>query len=417
MLAMIDDNEKQKEVKEEYHLKNRLNYAKELPGAQEIKNEYITWEQSKEGKERERLYIYRKSGKLVLTWGWFLEALQKEPGNMAEDIDRNVLKIISKNLKQNLRQDPELYKKMITTIVFTLFVYPNSNRRGRLSEVQHRMLERIQEMFPYLWDDICEYPEIISQMQHCENVPYDFGIYCMKKWKEDAQKEKEIGKFIRYGNFFDEQCPINTSNKEHLKEMLVFMEDYVKESCVLQESYAFRLISKVAYQTYIHSIRHQSFRNEMDEIMNCIKEHYEIIEKKGINLLESFFQYKRTDKTWDHADGNRINTFLEMRGEKEYSLKVDEVEEYVKEMGMDMNFDVILERCKIEIQDKSKVYLFQIAMGIYSSEEDMVKYYRKNLFPKEMIPKLILKLRKEKKIEKIPLLLQWMYEEEENVYS
>lgn len=409
--------EEREEVTEEFGLEKRLDYAREIPGAEEIKNEYIQWEQSKESRERERLYIYRKSGKLVLTWGWFMEALQKEPGTMAEDIDRKVLEIISKYLKKNLEQNPKLYQTMLTTIVFTLFVYPVTNNMGRLSQAQHRMLERLQEKFPYLWDDICEHPGVISQMQCCEEIPYDFGIYCMKKWKEDSTKEQEIGKFLRYGKFWKEHFGAKEQPMEHLAETVSFLESYTKESRALQESYAFRLMAELPDNVYIWKRKNMFCKSKEDHFFYCVKEQLEKLEKKGIPLLENCFHYKNSETTWNHRDMDKINTFLTMWERKEHSLRVEEIEEYVEKNGIGSNLDIILERCRIEIQDKAKVYLFQIAVGLNGSEEDMVKYYRKNLFPKEMIPKLISKLRKEKKIEKIPLLLQWMYEEEEDVYS
>lgn len=405
------------EIGEKYKLEKRLDYAMELPGVEQMRKEYIVWEQSRKGDEKERLYIYRKSGKLVLTWGWFLEALQKETGYMAEDIDRQVLKIISIYLKQNLEQEPELYQKMITTLVFTLFVYPSIDNLGRLRLVHHRMLGRIQEMFPYLWDDICKHPGVISQMQYCEEIPYDFGIHCMKKWKEDSVKEREIGKFIRQGKFWEEHFSIKKQPMEHLEENVSFLESYTKESRVLQESYAFRLMEELPGKAYIRRRRNKVCESIEDKFSYCVKEQLEKLEKKGIPLLENYIHYKNSETTWKQCDGDKINTFLAMWEGKEHSLRAEEIEEYVRKNGTDRYFVMILEQSRIEIQDKEKVYLFQIAIVLNRSEEDMVKYYRKNLLPKEMIPKLIFKLRKEKKIEKIPLLLQWLHEEEKNVYG
>ena len=67
-----------KKEQEQFHLSNRVDYTQKLPCAEEVIKEYLKWEQSKEGKEKEELYMYRKTGKMALTWGWYMEKLQEE---------------------------------------------------------------------------------------------------------------------------------------------------------------------------------------------------------------------------------------------------------------------------------------------------------------------------------------------------
>ena len=77
-----------KEIPEQYKVENRVDYTQKLPCADDIMNEYMKLEQSKVEKERERFSSYRICGKPALTWGWFMEALQKGKEDDTEEINR-----------------------------------------------------------------------------------------------------------------------------------------------------------------------------------------------------------------------------------------------------------------------------------------------------------------------------------------
>lgn len=416
-LGGAENRNMSKDIQEEYSLDKRVDYAEKLPYAEVITEEYLRWEQSKEEEERKRLYIYRKSGKLALTWGWYMEVFQKVPEAGVEDIDREVLKISSKVFEQYLDKNQEIYQKMMTTIVFILFIYPFMRTGEQLLANQRRMLERIYEIFPWLMDAICEYPGIISRMQFYENIPFEFGMYCLKKWKEDGDKEQEIGEFVRHAEFIKELLSIKENDLEHFRRMLVFMEKYTAESILWQESYAFQLIYKLGHFNDVSfDLMQLTYKCDAGSSMNNIIEQFEKLSGKGINLLETFFKYKNMEKSWGYRDINKIKFFLAIQKDKNNSLCAEEFDKFVEQFGDDVKNPLVmlLEHCQIKMEDKAKLYSFQVAICLYTSEEEIVGFYRKKLFPKEVLHKLMIRLRKEGKIEKIPLLLQWMHGEEEN---
>lgn len=422
--AIVPDRNMSEEVLEQYSLKNRVDYASKLPCADAIIEEYLKWEKSKEGKEKEELYIYRRCGRLALTWGWYLEKLQEEK---LKDIDWHVLRICSEKLKQFMEMHQDIYQKMLTTIVFFLFVFPYMKNGGELKEYQHRMLKRIHKLLPWIISDICEYPGIVIRMQFCKNIPINFGIHCLRKWKADGDKEKEVGEFIRQGKFMEEILSVKEDGHEHLRKMLEFMEEYTKESRVWQESYVVQLFCTmqrlhISYADSMHFL-HKGIdegmvqlpdKNENEHVKESVEEQFEKLSKKGINILETFFKYKNMEKSWGYHDIDNIKFFLAVQKEKQNSLSAEELDMFVKQYGRDVGDPLVmlLDCCRIKMADISKLYFFQTAICLYTSEEEMVRFYRKKLLPKEILYELIISLRKRNQTEKIPLLLQWMYEEE-----
>ena len=411
-MKLVDMSE---EMQERYCLENRVDYAQKMFSADKIIEEYMKWEQSREEKERKQLYIYRRTGKIALTWGWFMESLQKEETE-GEGWNREVLKICSKVLNQDSMQNQDTYEKLLTTIVFTLFVYPCTKSMGALKKNQRRMMERIRGIFPWMTADICEYPGIISQMKLFENISFKFAICCLNKWKSDGDKEQEVGDFIRHGKFIREQIALNGSKPDHFRYMFRFMEEYTAESRIWQESYAFLLIRRIQCFDNSPDGRFTSYHSDTKRIVECVEEQFEKLSKKGINLLESFFKYKNMQKSWGYRDINKIKFFLTAQKGKTCSLSAEELDPFVKQFGCDVgnHLVLLLDRCQIIIEDKTKLYDFQMAICLYLGEEELVKYYQKGLLPKEILGELILCLGKRKQIEKIPLLLQWIHGEEEN---
>lgn len=417
-----DTTEKQQE---KYSLSNRVDYSQKLPCAEEVVAEYLKWEQSKEGEEKKELFLYRRTGKLALTWGWYLEKLQEE--NVVE-IEWKVLKICSEKLEQCKENNQEIYQKMLTTIVFILFVYPCKRNGGELKSYQHRMLKRVQKQLPLVTEDICMYPEIIHDMQFCKKIPLGFGLYCLKKWKVCGDKEQEVGEFIRKGEFTREMFSAKENTQESLRKKLEFMENYTAESRKWQECYVFQLIRRIQ-SIYIPAITKTSAitkipaseiayfsptKNE-EESLACIREQFEKLSQKGINLLEIYFKYKNTERSWGYRDLGKIELFLAIQKDKINVLSAEVLDEFVEQFGCDVGSPLVnlLDNCQIKITDPAKLHRFQNAICLYTSEEEMVRFYRKKLLPKEILNELVIGLRREKKIEKIPLLLQWMYGEDE----
>ena len=402
-----------------YSLSNRVDYSQKLPCAEEVVTEYLKWEQSKEEEEKKELYIYRRTGKLALTWGWYMEKLQEEK---VEGIDLEVLKICSEKLQQCRENEQDIYQKMLTTIVFILFVYPCKRNGGGLGSYQHRMLKRIKEQLPLVTEDICLYPEIIHDMQFCKNIPLEFGLYCLKKWKACGDKEQEVGEFIRNGEFMREMFSAKENTQESLRKKLEFMENYTAESRKWQECYVFQLIRRIQ-SIYIPAITkipaieiaYFSLTRNEEESLACIREQFEKLSQKGINLLETYFKYKDMERSWGYRDLGKIELFLNIQKDKKNVLSADMLDKFVEQFGCDVGNPLVklLDNCQIKITDPSKLHTFQTAICLYTNEEEVVRFYRKKLLPKEMLNELIISLRKEEKIEKIPLLLQWMYGEDE----
>ena len=202
------------------------------------------------------------------------------------------------------------------------------------------------------------------------------------------------------------------SNEYDLKKfqkMLEFMEEHTKENRLWQERYASLLIHKICGD-YFRMDNLSISRPDVE----YIKEQLEKLDEKGINILELFFKYKNERKDWQYYDSEKIKFFLSISKGKKCILKAGELDKYIElvKKGKIEVFFNILDHCEIEIEDKSKIYFFQIGICLYADEEDMVRYYRKGFFPKAMMRELAIKLRKGKKAEKIPLLIQWMYEDE-----
>ena len=399
-----------RKTSDKYSLENRVDYVQKLPKAEAMLTEYINWENSKEGKEKERLYIYRKIGKLVFTWGWLMEALQNEAEEDEEDIRTKVLDIIFKELKPYLKQNPKMYEKMLTTFVFILFVYPHREMKDEIVDNRERMLKKICKIFPGIMEDIYEYPGIILQMTFCEKLPYRLVLSCLKKWREDEKKEEEIGFFIRRGQFFREVFWGEEYQGKKFQEIITFMEEYIARNKVWQESYAFFFFDK-----YNSEGLGESLKGKMGSKSIYIKEQFEKLNDKDINILNLFFKYKNKDQNWNSFDIPTIIRFLKMH-EGEIAIDAEEFESFAKReiIPSDGYISRVLEKCRIEGIDKRKLYYFQESICFRSDEEELVKFYRKKLFPKDILPEIILKLRKEKQTDKIPLLLHWMYGEEEN---
>lgn len=146
--------------------------------------------------------------------------------------------------------------------------------------------------------------------------------------------------------------------------------------------------------------------------------------KKFQKLLEFMEEYTKENRLWQESYASLLihkicgdyfrmdNLSISRSKGKKSILKAGELDKYIElvKKGKIEVFFNILDHC--EIEDKSKIYFFQIGICLYADEEDMVRYYRKGFFPKAMIRELAIKLRKGKKAEKIPLLIQWMYEDE-----
>ena len=131
--------------------------------------------------------------------------------------------------------------------------------------------------------------------------------------------------------------------------------------------------------------------------------------------MEIYFKYKNTERSWGYRDLGKIELFLAIQKDKINVLSADVLDEFVEQFGCDVGGPLVnlLDNCQIKITDPAKLHRFQNAICLYTSEEEMVRFYRKKLLPKEILNELIIGLRKEEKIEKIPLLLQWMYGEDE----
>jgi len=394
-----------KKEQEQFHLSNRVDYTQKLPCAEEVIKEYLKWEQSKEGKEKEELYMYRKTGKMALTWGWYMEKLQEEK---VEGIEWNVLKICSEKLKQYRDSNQDIYQKMLTTIVFILFVYPYKRNGGMLKNYQYKMLESVEIFLPWMLDDICGYPGIIYNMQFCRNIPLEFGMYCMKKWKASGDKEQDVGEFIRKGKFMRELFSVIENKHISFRKRLEFMEEYTAENREWQESYVFQLIRRIRDINIL-------FEFAGEDSSTCIREQFKKLSQKGINLLETYFKYKNIEQSWDFRDIDKIRFFLQIQKDKNNTLSAEELDKFIELFDHDVRTHLVmlLDRCRIKIADKSKLHLFQIAVCLYTSEEEMVRFYRKKLLPKEILNELIINLRNGEQIEKIPLLLQWMYGEDD----
>lgn len=380
-------------ISDQFDLKKRVDYAQKLPCSDEIEKEYMKWEQGQEETEKKRLYIYRRTGKLALTWGWFMELLQKKYKCDVGDIEEKILGMSSEILRKYMEENRDVYEKLLTTIVFSIFIYPSKKNENRFNKEQRRMLRRIFQIFPWMTEDIGEYPDIISKMQLLKNIPYDLGVYFMKKWKADGDKEQEIGEFIRQSEFVEIEF-VKINKESACKEKSDFIDEYIQENILWQESYAYQLINK---------------RGDNGQI--------EKLSKKGINVLEIFFKYKNMEKDWRFFyDCESVRRFLMKQKDKKSKLSAEAFDLFLEQRGGNdkEKLTMILEHCQIEIADISKVYTFQGFICILASEEEIVRYYREKLLPKEILHKLIDWLRRIEQIEKIPLLLQWMYGEEED---
>ena len=397
--------------REIYNKENRIDYSEILPGTEEMLKRYIEGEEWSEGTQILEKYIFRKSGRLHFTWGWYLEFLQNKEVKDMNSIEQFIFKMVSGVLKTELSSNQEFYQKVVNTIVYFLFVYEMENNGRWIKTNTSIMLNNIFYHCPWLMKEICKHPRIIPLMQSCRNRNFEIFQYCLEYWKRAGEYEQEITIFLRESMFLryfiEDGLSKAGNNLEKEMQNLYYLEEYTDGHEAWMKLFAKHLLR----------IGWGGIGGRDIPIKPMLERLYE----KGVDLLVVYLQDWRSKEEFREWSVSlyKVEYLLALQKDTFITLEIEEMEKFIKDLeGMEVvNFPriyKILERCSILMKDPSKTYFFHYYIGLSANEEQFVNYYRKGLIPKSLQKELISKLRLVEHLEKIPLLLQWLYEGEEN---
>lgn len=421
-------------------------------------------------RQEEALGEYVQSGRAPLTWGWYFEFLASGQGVFRvllpeesmppkERIVEIIGEVFEAHTEDRAFAETEVFRQAAQAIIY--FCFGRTNQYGRDEEKKWRMVEKLCSYNRPLAEFFFRNPFLKNRMSMEDlklKVSFELIEIMLSVWNEQGNRQEEIAEVIGKLDRALDSAMLDL----HFPEIVTFLARLTEGKRELRRAYA-RFLMRVEVSAGWSDGAGQNcwWQNETSQIANMLKaaemaanakhdynhdernhlfwlRELQALCKEGIDLFELYLMESTAFKSPRIRLAVLEKLFLLQGGRGKVTMAL--VEEFV----WASNYPVVDEKLqykrpkphtadeektqailwifsKLEISaldsksdsKQDKMYGVQLLLLYIATEEQLQFFYRKGIFPKKILKRLVDFARQARLLGRIPLLLQWFYETED----